>query len=63
MDFCSLKAKLVVEVDGEIHQANPSRDKLRDGLLSQLGYRVLRFTNEMVVNDMENVLAAIRRAL
>ena len=64
VDFFCAKAKLVVEVDGPIHRSQREYDAERTRLLSELkGYRVLRFTNEQVMNDMEEVIEAIRKAL
>ena len=63
VDFCCLKEKLVVEVDGAIHRTAHGRDALRDGALNRKGFHVLRFTNEQVMDDLASVIAEIRRAL
>jgi len=64
VDFFCAKANLVIEVDGPIHLGQREYDAERTRLLSEMkGYRVLRFTNEQVMNDMEEVIAAIRKAL
>jgi very-short-patch-repair endonuclease len=60
-DFlCSQKA-LIVEVDGDTH--DEAKDRLRDDLLAQNGYRVLRFTNEDVMRSIDGVLTALAEAL
>ncbi len=64
VDFFCAKARLVVEVDGPIHLKQRYYDEERTQMLDELkGYRVLRFTNEQVMNDIESVLEEIRRAL
>jgi 5-methyltetrahydrofolate--homocysteine methyltransferase len=64
-DFVCLKKKLVVEVDGLIHQLpeNKKSDQERTAWLKEHEFRVIRFTNEEVLNDLENVLNKILRAL
>lgn len=54
VDFCCLKHKLIVEVDGASHSydAQQARDAERDGALRRQGFRVLRFTNHTVLIDM-----------
>jgi len=64
VDFFCAKAKLVVEVDGPIHQSQRAYDAERTQLLESLkDYRVIRFTNDEVLNDIDSVLAKIREAL
>ena len=64
VDFFCAKARLVVEVDGPIRLKQQAYDEERTQLLEELkGYRVLRFTNDQVMNDIEGVLEEIRRAL
>jgi valyl-tRNA synthetase len=65
VDFVCLSKKIVVEVDGQYHN-DPEvveADKLRTDLLNDLGYQVLRFTNEEVIADPDHVLAVITTAL
>jgi very-short-patch-repair endonuclease len=61
VDFL-LAGKLVVEADGaEFH--DPEKDRIRDAFLATLGYRVLRFTYDEIVYDIESVLVRIEAAL
>jgi very-short-patch-repair endonuclease len=56
-DFYCHKAKLIVEVDGGIHQL-PNQyeyDKGRDFELSQFGLTVLRFTNRQILEEIDLV--------
>ncbi len=64
-DFICLKEDLIVEVDGLIHQLpeNKTSDKERTTWLESEGYRVIRFTNNQVLGDLEGVLEAIHTAL
>lgn len=62
-DFACLEKKLVVEVDGEYHftQEQIEEDRKRSYHISQLGFRVVRFTNEEVMNDLDNVILKIKK--
>ena len=60
-DFLCPRAALIVEVDGDTHDA--AKDRLRDDLLNTRGYRVLRVTNLEVMTNIEGVGWLIRRAL
>ncbi len=60
-DFYCHRAALVIEVDGSYHHADS--DAERDSILAAQGISVLRFTNEDVLQRMENVLADIERFL
>jgi BirA family biotin operon repressor/biotin-[acetyl-CoA-carboxylase] ligase len=59
-DFLCRELKLIVEVDGFSHDVQPERDVWRDRLLAKAGYRVLHFSNEDVLGNVEGVVAAIR---
>jgi len=63
LDFCALRAHLVVEVDGSPHSRQQGYDALRDQYLAGSGMRVLRITNDQVRHDLPSVLRAIRAAL
>lgn len=62
VDFYCPSCKLVVEVDGEIHLNQAEKDAARTKQLEKYGYRVLRFSNEEVLNHLERVLTAIEDA-
>ena len=61
-DFCCHAARLVIEVDGTSHDwaERQQRDATRDQWLVSQGYRVLRFTNDDVLRNLEGVVAQIR---
>ncbi|MBN1767747.1 MAG: DUF559 domain-containing protein [Prolixibacteraceae bacterium] len=64
-DFYCHKARLIIEVDGGYHNI-PSQyeyDCNRDFELEELGLKVIRFTNEEVLFDIENVLKRIKEEI
>jgi very-short-patch-repair endonuclease len=58
-DFYCHEASLVVELDGPIHDQQRSVDALRQADIEALGLRVLRFTNQQVIEQTEMVLQSI----
>ena len=61
VDFYCPKEKLVIELDGEVHN-NPiteRKDELRDHKLNKYGIKVLRFENKMVFEQPDIVINAI----
>ena len=63
VDFVCQERKLVVEVDGGQHGEQIAYDNERTAWLESEGYRVLRFWNNEVLEDVEIVLDVIVRAL
>jgi adenine-specific DNA-methyltransferase len=64
-DFVCLGARLVIEVDGDTH-GNDERERLdarRTEVLNRAGYRVIRFWNDEVFNNLDGVVEAIWNAL
>jgi len=55
VDFFSKDLKLIIELDGEIHKFQKSKDKKRETKLLELGYSILRFRNEEILNELYNV--------
>lgn len=64
-DFVCLDRMLIIEVDGGYHNQLEmiQADKIRTEHLEELGYKVIRFTNEQVIGDIENVLQSILKEL
>jgi len=58
-DFYCHEAKLVVEVDGEIHQTQQERDRDRNLWMQSNGLTVLRFSNQAIFNNLEETLQTI----
>jgi len=61
-DFYCDAAKLAIELDGSVHQEQWQYDESRDTAISQLGIRVLRISNDAML-DVEAVVEHIREAL
>jgi len=62
VDFFCFQAKLVIEVDGSSHIGRETEDRIRDQNLNNLGYTILRFTNDQVKQLLEDVKATIIKA-
>lgn len=62
-DFASHGAKLIIEADGGQHGEAAGYDAARTRFLESEGYRVLRFSNHDVIENIDGVLDAIERAL
>jgi len=58
-DFYCAKYKLVIEVDGPIHLLKKEYDHNRDIVMKEWGFAVLRFTNDEVFDDLDNVVMKI----
>jgi very-short-patch-repair endonuclease len=65
VDFYCPATKLVIEVDGPIHDDEEHQiyDSFRDKKLESRGLRVLRFTNWEVQNELDGVLEEISKSL
>lgn len=60
VDFVCLSAQLIIEVDGDVHQYQMDKDAERQLLLEQKkGFKVLRFSNDEVLNNVEKVVETI----
>ncbi len=65
VDFCCQTARLIVELDGSIHDLDDVReqDAWRTEYLEARGFTVVRFVNEQVLSQPETVITAIRDLL
>jgi very-short-patch-repair endonuclease len=61
LDFCSHRARLVVEVDGGQHGG--SADATRTAAIEAEGYRVIRFWNHDLLGNADGVAIAVDVAL
>ena len=61
VDFYCHSVALIVEVDGPIHDEQVDADAQRDDILKEHGFRIVRFRNEQVRDDLPNVLRQIER--
>jgi very-short-patch-repair endonuclease len=63
VDFCCTRAKLCIEVDGDVHDKQQEHDAERAAALEAAGYRVLRFCNEEVLEAPHLVVRHIQTVL
>ncbi len=61
--MCSPKAKLIIELDGSQHLEQEEYDQERIKFFESLGYKVIRFWNNDVMNNPGAVLLAITYAM
>jgi len=63
VDFVSIKRRLVIELDESQNFEQEEYDVERTKCLESQGYKVIRFWNNQVMNDIEGVFRAIETAL
>jgi very-short-patch-repair endonuclease len=63
VDFCSPRQKLIIELDGSQHLDQEHWDQERSAFLQSKGYRILRFWNNDVSNNIQAVIATIENTL
>ena len=62
-DFCCIKAKLIIELDGRYHDKIQQDDEKRDHFFRKRGFRVLHFTNDHVFDRIDWLLQTIAHEL
>jgi very-short-patch-repair endonuclease len=63
VDFCCIDRRVVIELDGSQHLDSSAYDAGRTDFLNDQGYRVIRFWNHEVLNELEGVLQKLERFL
>ncbi len=65
VDFYCASAELVIELDGEVHDTTEAQayDAVRTETLESRGLRVLRFRNEMVLEQLPEVVKKIKEII
>ncbi|MGK0366354.1 MAG: very-short-patch-repair endonuclease [Saprospiraceae bacterium] len=65
LDFYCHSEKLSIEIDGEIHKENDNEeyDALRTKMLKEEGIQEMRFTNQEILNNIEEVTQRILQKL
>ncbi len=63
VDFMCIPKRLIVEVDGGYHETEEQKayDEERTKILNELGFEVIRFTNNDVINNLKTVLKTIAK--
>ncbi len=62
-DFYCHEKRLIIEVDGGIHEQQKNCDLLRTEIINNLGIKVIRFRNENVMNNLNSVIAELKKNL
>ena len=62
-DFCCVERKLVIEIDGKIHDYQKNYDALRTYLINIMGIHVMRFRNEDILKNLDEVIQALTAKL
>ena len=65
VDFVSLEAKLIIEVDGAYHSEYEQQqyDEGRTERLESIGFKVIRFTNNEIILQTDQVIDTIKKVL
>ncbi len=63
VDFACVQHKLIVEIDGGYHENTEQIDARRQRHLEDLGWTVVRFTNEEIEEQPEAVLSSLAKAM
>jgi very-short-patch-repair endonuclease len=62
VDFVSFEKRVIIELDGGQHAEDSHKDYERDRFLCEAGFRVLRFWNNEVLENLDGVLERIRES-
>jgi very-short-patch-repair endonuclease len=62
-DFVCIKKKLIIELDGSQHLEQEEYDAERTKFLESQGYKVIRFWNNQIMNDINGVIKVIQFTL
>jgi lysyl-tRNA synthetase class 2 len=62
-DFVCIQKKLIIDLDGSHHLEQEEYDQERTRYFESLGYRVIRFWNNAIVKDIDEVILAILNSL
>jgi adenine-specific DNA-methyltransferase len=60
VDFYCAEARLVIEIDGAVHELTGERDHARQEPLEALGLRVMRFKNDEVMRNLDGVMSRLK---
>lgn len=62
VDFVSFENQLIIEADGGQHAGNEQADREREEWLKREGFKILRFWNNDILNNIEGVMATLMEA-
>jgi len=63
VDFVCLEKRFIIEIDGKIHDYQLESDEERQKILESFDFVILRFTNEEIKNNLENIITKIKSRL
>jgi very-short-patch-repair endonuclease len=63
VDFLCIEKKLVIEVDGSVHEHQKTYDKEREDMLRSRGYTIIRFSNDDILTNFSATLSKINDVL
>ncbi|CAE7826992.1 unnamed protein product [Symbiodinium microadriaticum] len=59
-DFYCHQLKLIIEIDGPVHQFQKEYDQMREIIIKELDYKIIRFTNDQVLRQWNVVVNKIQ---
>lgn len=59
-DFYCHKKKLIIEIDGGIHEQQKNYDEMRTAIINELGVKVIRFNNVDMKNNLNKVIQELK---
>ncbi len=62
-DFYCHQLRLVIEIDGGIHETQKDYDELRTVIINKLGFKVFRFSNIEVLNEIDIVVEKLEKII
>jgi very-short-patch-repair endonuclease len=62
-DFYCHEARLVIEIDGEIHNDQSNYDDGREAEIEEYNIKIIRFSNDQVIDDMDSVIMKIEKVV
>jgi leucyl-tRNA synthetase len=62
-DFACLSKKIIIEIDGSIHKSQEVRDKAREHFIKNMDFTIIRFSNEMIIEQTCEVIKIIQKEI
>jgi len=63
VDFICIEKKLIIEIDGVSHENKKDDDDEREKILTEMGFKVIRFSNDEVLGNCNKVIKRIKDIL
>ena len=63
VDFYIAKLKLIIEIDGEVHNKLKERDKERTEILKKYNLKIIRITNKSILENPEKTYKELDESL